>query len=280
MQKFKALIVGASELGTACALRLVRAGIQIVLLEKDSPLDIYHSRSFSGAVFSGSKSIENLNVKTFSKALDDDVLDTNSTILDFIQFSLQNREVPIVMETDAPHLRQLPIDFTVVCSSNLYANVKEKISENSKVIGFDEVLNSAKYAYTICNAGSHFGRVIYPFYEMAGSIEKKPIHKKDIYERVKAPLEGVFQSSKSINDLIHEKEEIGKINDIPILSPALGRISGILNSGAIVPAGSVFVEIDISLSGQSAHVLSKDSFCLAGAVLEAILYNIQLNQGC
>ena len=200
------------------------------------------------------------------------------SITDFIQFTLQNREVPIILETDAPCINQLPVDYSIVCDSVLYENIREYLNDNNVSIGFGKEIDSDNYAYTICNAGSHFGRIWYAFNKPTISADKNVLYNKDNFERVKAPLEGVFQSSKAINELVHEKEEICKINDIPILSPSLGRINGILNSGVIVPAGAVFVEIDNSHSGKSGHVLSKDSFCLAGAVLEAIMYDTRLNE--
>lgn len=278
MQKRSALLVGASELGTACVLRLFRAGIQILILEKDSPLDIYHSRSFSSAAFSGMKSIENIVAKTFAKSLDEGNIKTDSNIIDFIKFSLQNREIPMILESDASYLSQLVIDYIIICNLSLYETVRGQLSADSVSIGFEKEIDSDNYNYTICNTGPHFGRVLYAFDEPHGPDDNFTIKKKDKFEQVKAPLEGVFQSSKTINELVHEKEEIGKINEIPILSPVLGRINGILNSGVIIPAGAVFVEIDTSHSGFSAHVLSKDSICLSGAVLEGIMYDIRLNE--
>ena len=276
MQKQSALIIGASDLGTACALRLFHTGVQVVILEKDCPLDIYHSRSFSNAIFSGFKTIENITAKTYAQVLEEDSLKPNSNISDFIKFTILNREIPVMVETDKSYLKQLEVDYSIVCNPVLFENIKNDLPEEIKVIGFGKEFNTDNITYTICNAGQQFGRVLYAYNELSNSESKIILNKKDISEQIKAPLEGVFQSSKSVNDLIHEKEEIGRINDIPILSPALGRITGILNSGVIIPVGTVFVEIDTSHSGQSGHVLSRDSFCLAGAVLEAILYDVKL----
>lgn len=276
MQKQSVLIIGASDLGTACSLRLFHAGLQVIILEKDCPLDIYHSRSFSSTVYSGFKSINNIKAKTYARALEEDILKANSDISDFIKFTTLNREIPVITETDKSFLKKIKLNYIIVCDLVLFENIKNNLPENIKIIGFNTEIDTKNFSYTICNAGSYFGRAFYAFNELSSSETKVHLNKKDIFKQIKAPLEGVFKSSKSIDDLIHEKEEIGKINDIPILSPELGRISGILNSGVIIPAGTVFVEINTSHSGQSGYVLSRDSFCLAGAVLEVILYDFQL----
>lgn len=276
MQKLSVLIIGSSDLGTACALRLFRAGFHVVILEKDYPLDIYHSRSFSSTVYSGFKSINNIKAKTYAQILEEDMLKPNLTITDFIKFTTLNREIPVITEKDKTFLKKIKLNYIVVCDLVLFKNIKDNLPEDIRIIGFDAEINTKNFTYTICNIGAYFGRVLYAFNELSSSEIKVHLYKKNIYEQIKTPLEGVFQSSKSIDDLIHKKEEIGKINNIPILSPELGRINGILNSGVIIPAGTVFVEIDTSHSGQSGYVLSRDSFCLAGALLEVILYDIQL----
>jgi xanthine dehydrogenase accessory factor len=268
------LILGASDLGTACALRLFQAGLHIIILEKDCPLDIYHSRSFSNAIFSGYKTIENIKAKTYAQALDEDIVNPDSDISNFIQFTVLNREIPVLLESDSSYLKQTMIEYCIVCETSLYENIKNDLPENIKILGFAEEINMNKYTYTICNSRLHYGRVLYANSELL-SVESHIIkNEKELYHQIKAPVEGVFQSIKSVDDLIHEKDEIGRIGDIPILSPVLGRISGILNSGIIIPAGSVFAELDTSHSGMSGHVLTMSSFCLAGAILEAIMYDI------
>ena len=278
MPRQTVLIVGASDLGTACALRLFHSGFHIVIIEKDCPFDIYHSRSFSSAVFSGSRTIENVKAKTYAQALDEDALKPDSNISDFLKFTILNREIPVMLESEKSYLRQLSADYCIICQPNLYEKIKSDISEECKIIGFAEDINMRDNAYTICNSGQNFGRVLYANDELLIAESNITQHKKDIYYQIKAPIEGVFQSSKSIDELIREKEEIGKIGNIPILSPVLGRISGILNSGVIIPAGIVFVEIDTSHSGMSGYLLFRDSFCLSGAVLEAIMHDSDLNK--
>jgi len=270
------LIVGASDLGTACALRLFRSGLHVIIIEKDCPLDIYHARSFSNAVFSGSKTIDAITAKTYAQVLEEDALNSGSTVTNFIQFAVLNREIPVLTESDKVYLNHSNINYCIVCEPVLYKKIIHALPEETSLIGFASEKKPDSYAYTICNSGANFGRVFYANDALLNTTSDISLNKKEKYQQIKAPLEGVFQSSKSIDELIHEKEEIGKVDDIPILSPFLGRISGVLNSGVIISAGTVFAEIDVSHSGLSGHFLSRDSFCLAGAVLEAVMYDSKL----
>jgi len=95
-------------------------------------------------------------------------------------------------------------------------------------------------------------------------------------EIVRAPLEGVFTTNCMLDGWIHEKQELGRINDIPILSPLSGKITGLLNSGLIIPGGTAFAEVCPATKSISAKRISVQSYAMAGGVLEAILYDIQL----
>jgi hypothetical protein len=94
-----------------------------------------------------------------------------------------------------------------------------------------------------------------------------------------APLEGVFISHNTIGDKIAEREEVGSINEIPILAPRNGLLSGLLHSGHFVKSHQPLFEIipagtRIDLSKQtSVHCLA-----IAGGILEAILTFISENR--
>ena len=83
---------------------------------------------------------------------------------------------------------------------------------------------------------------------------------------------------KHINDHVQEKEELARINNIPILAPESGRLVGILNSGILVPGGTDFAEIAPFHSCAYGHLIPTDAWAIAGAVLEVILYDMNLNR--
>ncbi|MEJ2054772.1 MAG: hypothetical protein P8X42_12700, partial [Calditrichaceae bacterium] len=162
MRKVRALVVGASDLGTACVLRLVRAGIKAVILEHDCPLDIYHSRSFSSAVFSGSKTIDGITAKTYARALDESNIQGDTTLSGFVDYTLQNREVPIVLASDKENIKRIAFNYIIISDAALFDELPQNLNESARLIGFHKTINTGKFSYTVCNALNFFGRVFYP----------------------------------------------------------------------------------------------------------------------
>jgi xanthine dehydrogenase accessory factor len=271
------LITGTSDLGTACALRLFRTGLKVVLLEKSNPLDLYHSRCFSSAVFAGIKTIEQIKATTFSYFLTEISDKPLNSIEQFLNYQLENRQIPVLLESELNAITTFKIDFTIITSYDLFKNNSEVLKSTGKIIGFDDKPIPDYFDYTICNKGFNSSRVFYPFLEdeyinegAIPSVEKK-------CEKIRAPIEGVFEANKQINEIAHEKDILGKIAGIPILSPERGKVTGILNSGLIVPAHEPFIEIDTREPYHNGNRISSESFNLAGGVLEAINYNLNLN---
>lgn len=273
------LITGCSDLGTACALRLFRAGFRIILIEYDRPPDIYHTRTFGAAAYSGCKTIEKVTARTIANAVEIGSIEPEASLHHFISFQSANREISLLSQSDSSILSEINIDYTLIANSELYKSIKENLPE-SKLIGFSssQSLQACGGGYIISDEAPYFGRVIYPFLDDEFIKPDTKSRRKETLLQVKAPIEGVFTASKTVSDRVNKKEEIGKIGDIPILAPVDGQISGMLNSGIIITATTVFAEIDFSGGVKDVNIIPKENFCLAGAVLEAVLYDKQLNE--
>ena len=89
---------------------------------------------------------------------------------------------------------------------------------------------------------------------------------------VNAPLEGLFISSRDIGDHLDEREIIGTINDINILSPLAGYLTGILHSGHYVAGSQPLFEITpIAQKSKLKKNIPVINYAIAGGVLEAVL---------
>ena len=268
------LILGAGELGTACALRLTRAGFPVFLLEEEKPFDIYQSRTFSSAVYLGNRTIEGITVRTMADALGRDIVPEKTSTAEFVIFESANREIALIHPAQWDEIQSLKFHYVVTTKASLFSH--ERFAK-WKVIGFSAEIDVVNYSYTVCDQGPFMGRVIYPF--LAEHIQRQSSHIRDEKpgQRIKTPIEGIFEARKQINDVVYEKDVLATITGIPILSPERGRVTGLLNSGVIVPAGLEFMEISPLHSRVDGMVIPKESFTLAGAVLEAILFDRKLN---
>ena len=268
-------ILGAGDLGTACALRLFRSGFKVILIEKTAPQDIHYIRNFIGAVYSGKKEINGIKAKTVSGFLQQESLAVDNFEESFLPYMLNNNEIPILTENDTNSITSVKIAYLVIAQAELkkIPAIEVLLNDEVKTIGFDtDAVDIESYII-----GSN-GLVFYPFLrdeydtDSAGKQIKKP-------DTIKAPIEGVFMADKEINSTIHLKNEVGKISNIPILSPYEGKLSGRLNSGAFVKAGTSIAEITpLNNEDNDGRKIPDKYNLLSGAVLEAVMFDMNLQK--
>ena len=278
MFPYRILITGSDDLASATALRLFRSGFKVALLAPDRPIDIHHIRTFSSAVYNGEKTIEQVTACTRSGSVEKGDNRPETTLNAFLEYTFANRRIPVLTEEDFVGAPVLNFDYIFLAVRELFKKLPGYLKENSILISKwnDKITGLSRYQ--ICDDSIYRGRVIYPFNKERFVDCGKLIKETNSEEKVKAPLEGVFTTNTAVDSIIHEKQELGRINDIPILAPCSGKISGLLNSGLIIPAGTVFAEICSVTNPEPVKLISAASFSVAGAVLEAILYDLSLNE--
>ena len=278
MSSIHILITGSGDLATAAALRLFRSGYQITLFAPDRPLDIHHNRTFSNAVYNGEKMVEEVTACTRSGSAAKGDCAPETPLDAFVDFTSTNRQIPILTEEDLTEVVTLQFDYIFTAETEMFEKVPSRVTENSVIISKAGDVAANVSRYQICVDPVYYGRVMYPFnredFFNCGADKQD----SGLNEKVRAPLEGVFTATTMIGSIIHEKQELGRINDIPILSPASGKISGLLNSGLIIPAGTVFAEICSVSDTAPVKLIPAESFAVAGGVLEAILYDLNLEK--
>ncbi|HID40109.1 MAG TPA: hypothetical protein EYP36_11425 [Calditrichaeota bacterium] len=271
------LILGSGDLGTACALRLFRAGFGVIIAQHHRPLDIHFHRTFSAAAYAGFKTIENVTARTYAHALEGGMITPGQTVLEYIEFQLNNREIAFLTPDDFSYLKKIELKFLVVSEPALQEKIRTLLNEEVTAITFTHHPDSVPGHYRIIYEKPHSGRVLYPFLQdIYDSDERKKTQGSE--NLVKSPLDGLFVSEKAPGEFVHEKDVLGKIADIPILAPQNGRLTGLLNSGIMIKRGTVFAEIDPSGKNKESRVIPVVNFTLAGAVLEAVLYHLNLGE--
>ena len=88
-------IFGASNLGSAIAMRLFRTGFHPVLIERQSPVDIHYNRTFNGSAFSGKKTIDGISAKTISGSINDGDIEADIAVKILSHFKLITALFPI-----------------------------------------------------------------------------------------------------------------------------------------------------------------------------------------
>lgn len=263
------LVTGSGDEATAVAVRLFRSGFKVILIVHNKPVDLHYHRNFTRCIFSGTGQIEGVSAITFSLALQQDAVSTPPKLTDFISFALANRQVPIILLDELKRGQLIEAQYIIKLDDEIFNRLKSHLPDEIKVIG---VKPEPGVDFWIGRQGKILGQVQYPFLE-----ERKENNlskfRRPMAQEIEAPLEGVFVASKGIGERVFEREEIGKLNEIPILSPYHGVISGLINSGALVKPHTPLAEVTTGLRGADPRRLPVEAFALAGGVLEAILYD-------
>lgn len=268
----RVLILGAGDRSTACAIRLLRAGFAVCIVEEDKPLDLFINRTFTKAVYAGSATIEAVTARTLANAVETDLLPETVNADTFTGFVIANREIPLLLLSDLNTRLFEGWDYVVIARPSLLEAAAACIPETCRRIAFDDT--GIEAAYRIAVRLPLSGRVRYPFLDDA--FRDMPPVKTRPHQRVHVPMEGIFIALRKVNEHINEKEELAKLNDIPILAPEAGRLVGILNSGIIIPSGTDFAEIAPFHSSAYGDVIPPVEWGMAGGVLEALMYDRQM----
>jgi xanthine dehydrogenase accessory factor len=254
------LIIGAGDTGTVSALRLFRSGFRPILLERNHPSDLHYNRNFSDAVYQGKKKIDEVDAILLSSN------HFNETVEQEIRKTQKNRCVPLISSDDLSIISRIIPEIIIVCTGNFPDTLQLDWELHPLVIRIGLNYNVGVDGHVIIgDSGNKLGQVFrYPHeYTDETSDEKK---------YTTAPIEGVFISTRTFGERLSERDEIGTINDISILSPLDGYLTGLLHSGHFVSCRQPLFEITATVKMSEEHnALPADKYAIAGGALEAIL---------
>ncbi len=270
------VILGAGDLGTACALRMFRSGFKVILIEAENHQNVHYTRNFSGVIYSGIKNINGVQARISSDLLQREDISIENFEKSFLPFILNNNEIPLVTESELSSLSRIKTHYLVIADPDLMGMINDYdvVDEDVKIITFHEMeISNATYII------DQSGLVIYPFLKEEFEILSKHDYKiNTTLNYIKAPIEGIFISQKELNSSIRLKEEIGKIGNRSIVSLFEGKVTGLINSGTIVTKETNIAEINsLKESKYDGKIIPDEYTLLSGGVLEAILFDINLN---
>lgn len=263
------LVTGSGDEASAVTIRLFRAGFKVVLAAPNKPVDLHYHRNFTRCVFAGKGQIQGVSAITFSQALQEETVSPEVRLSDFITFALANRQVPIILLDELKRGQRIEAQYLIKLDDQIFDQLKSNLPDDIKIIG-DKLEEGVDL--WVGRQGNILGQVQYPFLEEIQEDDLRKF-KPRVAQIIETPLEGVFVATKEIGDHVFEREEIGKLNEIPILSPYSGVISGLINSGAMVRPHTPLAEITTGRQGIDPRRLPVEAFALAGGILEAILYD-------
>ena len=254
----RVVIRGAGDLASGVALRLWRAGMDVVLLDVEKPTAIRRTVAFSEAIVHGVQCVEDVTAR----------LATAETA----EETLAAGYIPVLVDPEGRSIPTLRPD-ALVDAILAKRNLGTKITDAPVVIGVGPGFTAGVDCHAVVETmrGHTLGRVIregsaIPNTGIPGLIGGFA------GERVlRALAAGLFHPLRDIGDAVTEGEILATVEGKPIIATLTGTLRGILPEGTEVSPGMKAGDIDPRCQRSHCFTASDKALAVGGGVLEAIL---------
>ena len=252
------VIRGGGDLATGTALRLYRAGMEVVVCETAVPTSIRRTVCFSEAVRLGETEVEGVTARLAALADLPDLLERGI--------------VPVLADPEGACIPALAPD-AVVDAIIAKRNLGTRMDMAPVVVAAGPGFTAGVDCHAVVETmrGHYLGRVIYdgaalPNTDVPGLIGGYA------GERVlRAPADGVFQGAKRIGDRVRAGEAAGYVDGAPMVCTIDGVLRGLLADGVPVRRGMKSGDVDPRCAPEHCLCASDKALAVGGGVLEAIL---------
>ncbi len=257
------VVKSAHDIGSAVAHCLHRAGHAALLLEDPAPGATRRLMCFAGAVHEGRAELEGVAAvlcRTVEEARD--VLQSGEAI-------------PLLTgDLEAPLALTLPQPALVLVDARMrkQAVPPVQIGEAPLTIGIGPGFHAGKQVHMVIesNWGRHLGRVIRQGSSEAYTGKHRVVEGLGAQRYLYAPRTGVFQETLELLAPVQAGQEIGRVDETPLLAEAKGILRGLAWTGLEVEAGAKLAEIDPTGDPANCRGIGERPARIAEGVLEAI----------
>jgi xanthine dehydrogenase accessory factor len=252
------LLRGGGDLASGVALRLVRAGYQVVILELPRPLTVRRLASFSEAVYEGQTTLEGLTACLVTP--------------DQVQSTLDANEIPVLVDPNADILNQMP--FSAVVDARLIKSPPQPLPVQVPLhIGLGPGFHAGRDCHAVIETrrGHTLGRVYYSGTALPDSGQPDG----DSRRVLRVPADGILKTHVKIGEHVAEGELIAEVKDgdhrIEVHSPFAGALRGLLHDELEVTRGLKLGDVDQRDDPSLCRLVSDKALAVGGGVLEALL---------
>lgn len=270
------IVRGGGDIATGTIYKLYRCGFKVLVLEVANPSAIRRNVAFSEAVYEGAQIVEDV---TCYLAAD---LDEAIAMLDAGK---------LTMLVDAKgecikQLRPLAVVDAILAKKNMGTN-KEMADI---VIGLGPGFTAGEsddeadvHAVIETMRGHSLGRIIYEGSAIANTGIPAVVGGFGKERVIKSPAKGILRNRKHIADIVKKGDVIAMIEEIgvddildketPVIATIDGILRGMIRDGYPVTEGFKIADIDPRIEElENCYTISDKARCIAGGVLEAIMY--------
>lgn len=265
MDKPLVVVRGGGDLATGTIHKLVRCGYAVLVLEIENPSAIRRNVAFSEAVYEGVWSVEGITARLV-KTVEEAKKITNSG------------EVAVMVDPEGACLKEVRPEVLIdgiLAKKNL--ETRKEMAPVTIALGPGFEAGKDVDAVIETKRGHHLGRVILEGAAepntgipgiVAGYAKERVIH---------SPEEGILRNVKQITDTVQKGDVIAYVETssgkAEVLATISGLLRGLLRDGYPVTRGFKIADIDPRIEEyENCFTISDKARCIAGGVLEAMLY--------
>lgn len=259
------IVRGGGDIATGTIYKLFQCGFRVLILETENPSAIRRNVAFSEAVYNGTQTVEGLTC-TLAKTVEEAVS------------LLEERRLTMLIDPVGEcigQLRPMAVVDGILAKKNL--GTHKTMAPITVALGPGFTAGEDVDAVIETMRGHSLGRVIYEGEAIrntgipgviAGFSKERVLH---------SPAAGVMRNVKKITDTVGKGETIALIEtkegDIPVVATIDGLLRGLIRDGYPVTKGFKIADIDPRLQEyENCFTISDKARCIAGGVVEAILY--------
>jgi xanthine dehydrogenase accessory factor len=262
------LLRGGGDLASGIALRLQRAGIQLVITELEQPLAVRRSVSFAEAVYEGQHTVEGVTGRRVER--------------EQIPAVLAAGEIPVLVDPDADLLLSSFL-FPVVIDARLLKTTPAPLPAPVPLHigvgpGFEAGVNCDAVIET---RRSHtLGRVYWNGTTQPDSGQPEGDRRRVL----RAPIDGLLHVRAAIGEHVEEGQVVAVIEaqssgeSAPVTSALTGVLRGLIHSGLPVGKGLKIGDVDPHDDPSACLLVSDKALSIGGAALEAILTRQEIRE--
>ena len=254
------LVKGAGDLATGTAVRLYRAGFQVVMTDIAQPTAVRRTVAFSQCIYDGQTTVEGITARKAENR-------------DQVRDILAAGEIPVLVDPQASILPQLPF-MAVVDAILAKKNLGTTISDAPIVLALGPGFTAGADCHGVIETkrGHDLGRLILEGTAIPNTGVPGDVGGYTTERIIRAPADGPFEPVAQIGQQVNLGDVVAKVNGIPVTAQLTGIVRGMLPAGIPVTAGMKSGDIDPRCEVRHCFTVSDKARAIGGGVLEGILY--------
>lgn len=254
-----AAVRGGGDLASGVALRLWRAGLQVVISELPEPLVVRRFAAFAEAVYRGIYTLEGVIARR---------VETSTQV----KACLDAGELPVLVDPEGVRLAELHP--AVVVDARMRKAPPEDLQSGARlVIGLGPGFTAGVDCQAVIETqrGHHLGRVIWEGAASADTGLPEAVGAQQQARVLRAPADGLLAAHAEIGEQLQAGAPVAEVAGQVVQAPFAGVLRGLLHPGLRVKAGMKIGDLDPRNEARYCWEVSDKALAIGGGVLEAIL---------